>query len=82
MYKKSTQDELKTRRTTILNLLAENKSRMLTTDIADYLGVSEKSFSMWWLGCTGIWLKTHENTNILVDMWSGTGKRTHGNGMM
>ncbi|RNM30948.1 L-ascorbate 6-phosphate lactonase [Erysipelothrix rhusiopathiae] len=44
--------------------------------------VLEKSFSMWWLGCTGIWLKTHENTNILVDMWSGTGKRTHGNGMM
>lgn len=37
---------------------------------------------MWWLGCTGIWLKSHEETNILCDLWCGTGKRTHGNGLM
>ena len=44
--------------------------------------VKEKSVSMWWLGCTGIWLKSHEGTNILCDLWCGTGKRTHGNGQM
>ena len=44
--------------------------------------VPENSFAMWWLGCTGIWLKTHENTNIVMDMWNGTGKRSHGNGKM
>lgn len=38
--------------------------------------------SMWWLGCTGIWLKSHEGTNILCDLWCGTGKRSHGNGKM
>lgn len=44
--------------------------------------VPKGSFSMWWLGCTGIWLKTHEGTNIVMDMWNGTGKRSHGNGTM
>lgn len=44
--------------------------------------VEKNSFAMWWLGCTGIWLKTHEGTNIVMDMWNGTGKRTHGNGKM
>ena len=36
--------------------------------------VKENTFSMWWLGCTGIWLKSHEGTNILCDLWCGTGK--------
>ena len=44
--------------------------------------VKPGTFSMWWLGCTGIWLKTAENTNILCDLWCGTGKQSHGNGMM
>lgn len=44
--------------------------------------VPEESFAMWWLGCTGIWLKTHEGTNIVMDMWNGTGKRTRGDGTM
>lgn len=44
--------------------------------------VLENTFSMWWLGCTGIWLKTAEGTNILCDLWNGTGKRTHGSGKM
>lgn len=44
--------------------------------------VAEGTFAMWWLGCTGIWLKSHENTNILCDLWCGSGKRTHGSGKM
>lgn len=32
--------------------------------------------AMWWLGCTGIWLKTENNTNIAVDLWFGNGKRS------
>ncbi|MBF0702157.1 L-ascorbate 6-phosphate lactonase [Ligilactobacillus murinus] len=44
--------------------------------------VKAGSFSIWWLGCTGIWLKTHEDTNILCDLWCGTGKQTHGTGKM
>lgn len=53
----------------------------LNEEIADKK-VKPGTFSMWWLGCTGIWLKTAEDTNILVDMWCGTGKQSHGNGMM
>ena len=37
--------------------------------------VEPGTFSMWWLGCTGIWLKT-EKANITVDFWCGNGKRT------
>ncbi len=44
--------------------------------------VLQGTVALWWLGCTGIWLKTHENTNILCDLWCGTGKQTHGNGLM
>ena len=42
--------------------------------------VPEGAFSTWWLGCTGIWLKTHEGTNIVMDMWNATGKQTHREG--
>ena len=44
--------------------------------------VKPGTFAMWWLGCTGIWLKSEKNTNILCDLWCGTGKRSHGNGKM
>lgn len=44
--------------------------------------VEPGSFAMWWLGCTGIWLKSEGNTNILCDLWCGTGKRSHGDGKM
>lgn len=44
--------------------------------------VKQGTYAMWWLGCTGIWLKSHENTNILCDLWCGSGKRSHGNGKM
>lgn len=44
--------------------------------------VPENNFRMWWLANNGVWLKTHENTNILVDLWNGTGKQSHGSGLM
>ena len=31
---------------------------------------------MWWIGCTGIWLKTETGTNIATDVWFGNGKRS------
>ena len=38
--------------------------------------VEKGTFSMWWIGCTGIWMKTENNTNISIDLWFGNGKRT------
>ena len=69
-----------TREDWILNTFPE-WGTWLNEEIADKQ-VKPGTFSMWWLGCTGIWLKTAEATNILVDMWCGTGKRSHGSGMM
>lgn len=37
--------------------------------------VEPNTFSMWWLGCTGIWVKTPGNANLCIDLWLGTGKR-------
>lgn len=69
-----------TREDWILNTFPE-WGTWLNEEIADKQ-VKPGTFSMWWLGCTGIWLKTAEATNIFVDMWCGTGKRSHGSGMM
>ena len=44
--------------------------------------VQPGTFAMWWLGCTGIWLKTEQGTNLVTDLWCSTGKQTHGNGLM
>ncbi|MBP9478537.1 MAG: L-ascorbate 6-phosphate lactonase [Sebaldella sp.] len=44
--------------------------------------VKKGTFAMWWLGCTGIWIKTEGNTNIMIDFWCGTGKRTKQNRLM
>lgn len=44
--------------------------------------VKPGTFSMWWLACTGVWLKTEGNTNILVDLWTKTGKQTQSNPWM
>lgn len=44
--------------------------------------VEAESVAMWWLGCTGIWMKTPGNCNITIDFWCGNGKRTHGDGKM
>lgn len=41
--------------------------------------VAPGSVSMWWLGCTGIWLKTEGDANLCVDLWCGSGKRTRKN---
>jgi L-ascorbate 6-phosphate lactonase len=41
--------------------------------------VKPGTFAMWWLGCTGIWIKSEGNTNICVDLWCGAGKKTHAN---
>lgn len=41
--------------------------------------VKPGTFAMWWLGCTGIWVKTEGNTNICMDFWCGAGKKTHNN---
>lgn len=44
--------------------------------------VPADSFSMWWLGCTGIWLKSAGGANISVDFWANSGKRTQREPMM
>ncbi|RHR08047.1 L-ascorbate 6-phosphate lactonase [Pseudoflavonifractor sp. AF19-9AC] len=44
--------------------------------------VPENTFSMWWLGCTGIWLKTPGDTNLCIDFWCGAGKKTQANPYM
>lgn len=38
--------------------------------------VEKGKLAMWWLGCVGIWFKTENNTNIVIDAWFGNGKRT------
>lgn len=44
--------------------------------------VAPGTFAMWWLGCTGIWLKSEGGANVCVDFWCGTGKQSHGNPLM
>ncbi|MDR0569241.1 MAG: L-ascorbate 6-phosphate lactonase [Spirochaetaceae bacterium] len=38
--------------------------------------VKPGSFAMWWLGCTGLWIKSEGAANIAVDLWFGNGKRS------
>lgn len=38
--------------------------------------VEKGTFKMWWIGCTGLWVKSENNTNIAIDLWFGNGKRT------
>jgi L-ascorbate 6-phosphate lactonase len=44
--------------------------------------VAPGTFVMWWLGCTGIWLKSEGGANICIDLWVGTGKKTKANPWM
>jgi L-ascorbate 6-phosphate lactonase len=44
--------------------------------------VAPGTFAMWWLGCTGIWVKSEGNTNICIDLWVGTGKKSRKNPLM
>ncbi len=41
--------------------------------------VKKGTFAMWWLGCTGIWIKSEGNANLCIDFWVGSGKRTKKN---
>ena len=41
----------------------------------DATQVAPGTFSMWWIGCTGVWLKTQGGANIATDLWFGNGKR-------
>lgn len=53
----------------------------LNEEIANY-EVPKDNFSMWWLANMGIWLKSDQGTNVTVDMYCTTGKRTIGDGKM
>lgn len=41
--------------------------------------VEKNTFAMWWIGCTGLWIKSENQTNIAIDLWFGNGKRTQKN---
>ncbi|MDR2822178.1 MAG: L-ascorbate 6-phosphate lactonase [Acholeplasmatales bacterium] len=38
--------------------------------------VKDKTVSMWWTGCMGLWIKSDKQTNIAIDLWFGNGKRS------
>ncbi len=44
--------------------------------------VAPGNVAMWWLGCTGLWVKSDKGCNLSIDFWAGNGKRTKANGMM
>lgn len=69
-----------TRESWILSTFPEWGS-WLNEEIAD-TKVTPGTFSMWWLSCTGIWLKSEGGTDLCVDFWCGSGKRTHKNPWM
>ncbi|MBS4210175.1 L-ascorbate 6-phosphate lactonase [Bacillus sp. FJAT-50079] len=69
-----------TRESWILNTFPE-WGTWLNEEIEETV-VEKNTFATWWLGCTGIWLKTEGNANLLVDLWCGSGKRTRQNKLM
>jgi L-ascorbate 6-phosphate lactonase len=44
--------------------------------------VQPNTVALWWLGCTGIWVKSPGGANLSIDLWVGTGKRTRKNPLM
>ena len=44
--------------------------------------VKPGTVAMWWLACTGMWIKSEGNTNICIDLWTKTGKRSQSNPWM
>ena len=44
--------------------------------------VAPGTFAMWWLGCTGIWVKSEGGTNVCIDLWVGAGKKSRKNPLM
>jgi L-ascorbate 6-phosphate lactonase len=69
-------DEI-TRESWILNTFPE-WGTWLNEEIEEEV-VAPGSFAMWWLGCTGIWVKSEGSANLCIDLWCGTGKRTRKN---
>ena len=41
--------------------------------------VKPGTFVSWWLGCTGIWIKTEGDTNLCFDLFSANAKNSHYN---
>ena len=41
--------------------------------------VAPGTFAMWWLGCTGLWVKSEGDANICIDFWTKAGKRSKKN---
>ena len=64
-----------TREQWVLNTFPE-WGTWLNEEIAE-TKVEKGTFAMWWLGCTGLWIKTENDTNIAIDYWCGSGKRSH-----
>lgn len=50
--------------------------RWLIEDIEEEI-VKPGTFALWWLGCTGVWVKSEGNTNIIIDLFSGNSKTSH-----
>ncbi|MHB1454709.1 MAG: L-ascorbate 6-phosphate lactonase [Saccharofermentanales bacterium] len=48
----------------------------------DATAVVKNTVAMWWLGCTGIWIKSESDVNIAIDLWFGNGKRSQKNSNM
>ena len=44
--------------------------------------VRRGSFAMWWLGCTGVWVKSEGGADLCIDLWTQSGKRTRSNPLM
>ncbi|MFN8048939.1 MAG: L-ascorbate 6-phosphate lactonase [Ancrocorticia sp.] len=42
----------------------------------DETEVAPGTVDLWWLGNTGIWIKTESDANVVIDPWFGNGKRT------
>lgn len=38
--------------------------------------VPEGKLCMWWLSCTGVWMKTHNGTDLAIDFWAQRGAHT------
>lgn len=41
--------------------------------------VAPSTFAMWWLGCTGIWIKSEGGTNLCIDLFSDNAKTSRYN---
>ena len=52
------------------------------TEEIEQEAVAPGTFAMWWLGCTGIWVKSEGGANLCIDLWAGTGKKSRKNPLM